>query len=179
MSKQREALKMALLALEIAPLDHNSVKSGFFKKRHYAIIALREALAEPEPWTPDGMAYRPGGLPMDAEQEPVAWMCADEDMTRKGYSRFSRNCHGEWNIPVYTTPPARKPVGTVTGWYCGLPVIELMDGWIPAVGTVLYAAPPARKPLTDEEIDNLELPPNGCTMRELVRAIERAHKITE
>jgi len=142
MSKQREALKMALLALEIAPLDHNSVKSGFFKKRHYAIIALREALAEPEPWTPDDMAYRPGGLPMDAEQEPVAWMCADEDMTQKGYSRFSRNCAGEWNIPVYTTPPARKP-------------------------------------LTDEQIDALDLPPNGCTMRELVRAIEWAHGITE
>ena len=82
MNKQREALEMALLALEIAPLDHNSVKSSFFEKRHYAIIALREALAEP-----------------------------------------------------------------------------------------------ARKPLTDEEIDNLELPPNGCTMRELVRAIERAHGI--
>ena len=41
----------------------------------------------------------------------------------------------------------------------------------------LYAAPPARKPLTDEEIDNLELPPNGCTMRELVRVVERAHGI--
>ena len=40
-------------------------------------------------------------------------------------------------------------------------------------------APPARKSLTDEEIDNLELPPNGCTMRELVRAIERAHGISE
>ena len=38
-------------------------------------------------------------------------------------------------------------------------------------------AEPARKPLTGEEIDNLELPPNGCTMRELVRAIERAHGI--
>lgn len=36
---------------------------------------------------------------------------------------------------------------------------------------------PARKPLTDEEIDNLELPPNGCTMRELVRVVERAHGI--
>ena len=35
------------------------------------------------------------------------------------------------------------------------------------------------EPLTDEEIGNLELPPNGCTMRELVRAIERAHGIGE
>lgn len=46
-------------------------------------------------------------------------------------------------------------------------------------GDKLYTAPPARQPLTDEEIDNLELPPNGCTMRELVRAVERAHGIGE
>lgn len=111
-----------------------------------------------------------------------------------------------------------KPIGKVTGWYGGYPVIDPMYGWIPAVGAVLYSAPapeqkpvawmlmndtqchimatdwkpedsdgwktaplytvpPARKSLTDEEIDNLELPPNGCTMRELVRAIERAHGI--
>ncbi len=41
-----------------------------------------------------------------------------------------------------------KPIGTVTGWYGGHPVIEPIDGWIPAVGTVLYSAPPsARKPV--------------------------------
>ena len=38
-------------------------------------------------------------------------------------------------------------------------------------------AEPTRKSLTDEQIDALDLPPNGCTMRELVRAIERAHGI--
>ena len=43
----------------------------------------------------------------------------------------------------------------------------------------LYTSPAGFTPLTDEEIDNLELPPNGCTMRELVRAVERAHGITE
>lgn len=36
-----------------------------------------------------------------------------------------------------------------------------------------------RKPLTDEEIDALELPPSGtATVRDLVRLIERAHGIT-
>lgn len=40
------------------------------------------------------------------KQEPVAWMCADESLVHKGYSRFSRNCEGDWNIPVYTTRPA-------------------------------------------------------------------------
>ena len=117
MSKQREALQMALKAIAAIELTDD------FELAMKASRVIREALAEPE-------------------QEPVAWMCADEDMTRKGYSRFSRNCEGEWNIPVYTTPPARKP-------------------------------------LTDEQINELELPPDGCTMRELVRAIERAHGIIE
>ena len=52
------------------------------------------------------------------------------------------------------------------------------DAYSAAIKTIREAlAEPARKSLTDEEIDNLELPPNGCTMRELVRAIERAHGI--
>jgi hypothetical protein len=37
----------------------------------------------------------------------------------------------------------------------------------------LYTAPPQRKPLTDEEINALELPPSGtATVRDLVRLIE-------
>ena len=44
----------------------------------------------------------------------------------------------------------------------------------------LYLAPPQRKPLTDEEINALELPPSGtATVRDLVRLIERAHGIGE
>lgn len=42
------------------------------------------------------------------EQEPVAWMCADESLINKGYARFSHVCMGEWKIPVYTTPPQRS-----------------------------------------------------------------------
>ena len=38
-------VRQALEALETAPLDHNSVKSRFFERRHYAITALRQALA--------------------------------------------------------------------------------------------------------------------------------------
>jgi hypothetical protein len=102
MSKQREALHIALEALEqygTSSLNNEDAYSA-------AINAIREALAEPEPWTPDDMAYRPGGLSMSSEM-------------------------------------------------------------------------PTRKPLTDDQIDDLELPPNGCTMRELVRAIEHAHGIGE
>jgi hypothetical protein len=41
-------------------------------------------------------------------QEPVAWMCSDENLAHKGYERFSRNCEGVWNIPVYTAPAAQR-----------------------------------------------------------------------
>jgi hypothetical protein len=41
-------------------------------------------------------------------QEPVAWMCNNEELVRKGYSRFSRTCSGEWNIPVWTHPAPTK-----------------------------------------------------------------------
>jgi hypothetical protein len=42
----------------------------------------------------------------------------------------------------------------------------------------LYAHPPQRQPLTDEEINALELPGDGTgTVRDFVRAIEAAHGI--
>jgi hypothetical protein len=47
---------------------------------------------------------------LEAKDEPVAWMCADESLINKGYARFSHVCMGEWKIPVYTTPPQRKPL---------------------------------------------------------------------
>ena len=155
MSKQREALK---IALEVLDSKHN-FQSAEWRHMHYkAFQIIREALAEPEQepelefWPGDVLICKEDDSkvtvvhgnrgPMQLmngkiaiawndsvggeytieqikemfyrtekpEQEPVAWMCADEDMTRKGYSRFSRNCEGEWNIPVYTAPPARKPL---------------------------------------------------------------------
>jgi hypothetical protein len=64
-----------------------------------SILACRDMLdAQPVP-------------PRRTEQEPVAWMCADESLINKGYERFSRYASGEWKIPVYTTPPQRTWVG--------------------------------------------------------------------
>ena len=72
-----------------------------------------------------------------------------------------------------------KPVGTVTGWYGGHLVIEPINGWIPAVGTVLYSAPPARKPLTIEEITAIVQSMSAYTwdVYMLARRIEKAHGI--
>ena len=83
---------------------------------------------------------------------------------------------------MVTVMPPSKPIGSVIGWYGGYPMIELFSGgWIPAVGTVLYAAPPARKPLTDEEISAIVQSMSAYTWdaHMLARAIERAHGIGE
>jgi hypothetical protein len=124
MSKQREALQVALQALEEIAAHYPA--DWEFDICVYAKTLLREALAEPEQ-EPVGIVRTVGGYPDDSTHT-VEWLVKHK---------------------------------------------ELRDG------DKLYTAPPQRKPLTDEEIDNLELPPNGCTMRELVRAIERAHGIGE
>jgi hypothetical protein len=59
------------------------------------------------------------------EQEPVAWMCADESLVHRGYSRFSRTCEGEWRIPVYTAPTPRKPL---TDEECDA-IYDALDDW--------------------------------------------------
>jgi len=46
-------------------------------------------------------------------------------------------------------------------------------------GDLLYTSPPKREPLSDEEINAIDLPEKQCTMRELVKLIEKAHGITD
>ena len=84
-----EALKLALEALEDLGMKHFENTGEVLYKETFT--AIKEALAQPE-------------------QEPVAWMCADESLINKGYARFSHVCMGDWKIPVYTTPPQRKPL---------------------------------------------------------------------
>ena len=144
MSKQREALKLALGALD-AIQDF-----GYNKRRQEIIQLVSEALAEPEPWTPDDMAYRPGGLSMSAEQEPVAWMMVNEEHGHKPTLHWKPQ--EDWHITWKAVP--------------------------------LYTAPPARKPLTDEEIDKIIASNVTITDRNLygavymaIREVEAAHGI--
>ena len=137
MSKQREALQMALDAL--------SSDSPDIMLR--ASVAIREALAEPEPWTPDDMAYRPGGLSMNTEQD------------------INPRPIGFWN-------------GKETAYF----EHELVDGCLPTGDCTipLYIDPPARKPLTDEEISAIVQSMSAYTWdaHMFARAIEKAHGIT-
>lgn len=69
MSKQREALELALEALvNLDGIDTETECVTICVDDE--INAILEALAEPEPWTPDDMAYRPGGLSMD-DRKPL------------------------------------------------------------------------------------------------------------
>jgi hypothetical protein len=43
--------------------------------------------------------------------------------------------------------------------------------------TPVYLEPPEREPLSYEEINAIDLPKKQCTLRELVRIIEKAHGI--
>jgi hypothetical protein len=111
-----EALKLALEALEgvldDAPkvLDA-SIAGGLYEvvQCRDAITAIKEALAN-DALERKAENARELGLDYEPEQKPVAWMCADESLINKGYARFSHVCMGDWKIPVYTTPPQRKPL---------------------------------------------------------------------
>ena len=93
-------------------------------------------------------------------------------------------------VPVCATASARKPVGTVTGWYGGYPVIEPVGGWMPAVGTVLYSAPDnieaaapdllkALEALLDCAIHGFDMPNDNQFALNARAAIEQAHGITQ
>ncbi len=160
----------ALLAIEEDPHGSHS----FPALANDAIAALRTALAESPDSTNPVVESEPLALnthdvtaePVSAEraaefkqavkdamqrtepmQEPVAWMCADEGLAQKGYSRFSRTKEGAWNIPVYTHP-APQPV-------------TLTDEEVLAI-------------LGDLDPDAKRLPPG---LKAFTRAIERAHGI--
>jgi hypothetical protein len=81
---KRKALKLALEALDCvcSPLHVREIT-----KIGNAMKAIREALAQPD-------------------QEPVAWMREDEDCTDCIVWEQTE----EHTIPLYTTPPQRKPL---------------------------------------------------------------------
>ena len=107
-----EALKLALEALDCicSPLYVREIE-----KIGNAMKAIKEALAQSDQESDDlTIAYMSGfhdGKNKDAsqrkpEQEPVAWMREDEDCTDCIVWEQTE----EHTIPLYTTPPQRKPL---------------------------------------------------------------------
>ena len=90
MSKQIEALKLALETLEADPLEMVADANGhmvFLKDK--AITAIKEALAQPE-------------------QEPVAWISTGT--ARMIHWTADKPAYGDDWVPLYTAPPQRKPL---------------------------------------------------------------------
>jgi hypothetical protein len=118
--------------------------------------------------------------------EPVAWMDIDSEGNRLNVRQWSDGNSQE--VPLYMALPqqVQEPVAWISYESLGrlknggnsrgaVPVhtIQSYTAKIP-----LYTAPPQRKPLTDEEIDALELLLSGtATVRDFARVIERAHGI--
>ena len=122
---EREALKLALEALEEAAdaIDSwGSYASGYFQVKHdlegdiskakSAITAIKEALAQPEPWEKfcDSSCVWTDHHPdcKLAEQKPVAWTVSG--LVRDWNKDFSAYRTQHYVRPVFTTPPQRKPL---------------------------------------------------------------------
>ena len=123
----------------------------------------------------------------EMKQEPVAWQWLTTAHFRKKLPKDAEK--GAWN-PLYTTPQPKQeqdePVAVVDSTISGH--INWLCTFFPKQGTKLYTTPQQRKPLTDEQIEQIE---NGIwrpeffddverqANREFARAIEAAHGIKE
>lgn len=112
------------------------------------------AVSELDGEAPEDTSPQPAQQPV---QKPAAWMESPHGAIRANpdYKFAFPSQLLQWKIPLYTCPP--KGEQTVPS--------DCADSHQP-------------KPLTDEQIDALELPLSGTgTVRDLVRVIERAHGI--
>ena len=128
MSKQIEALKLALEALEADELDMVDDGSGnmIFRKEQ-AITAIKKALAQPAQQEPVQFKCtviddaHPNGIPLaqwakpqrtdQPEQEPVAWGMPSaaggfvvDCITPEEHARIE----GGYTVPLYTSPPPQQ-----------------------------------------------------------------------
>jgi len=174
MSKQREALEIALEAMEDHAKQYPHMQKGYTLD---AIEALREALAEPEKANQCGetceraklCAVCAKGL-AEPEQEPVAWSTRERFYEAVG--RAVENVRQEMRIKTVTM---RLP-----NYDVAMPIIDAYSGHV-LVGPAHVASPPARKPLTNEQISAIVQSMSAYTWdaHMLARAIERTHEITE
>ena len=134
MSKEREALKLALEALLESKPFLNDLDSRI--NHITAITSVKEALAQPEQkytttrnaWTgkatykcnicgrddfrsEHAAAFHECGEKAQPEQEPVAWKHPITNDVFSTYRFAKQGCGvGQEPVPLYTTPPQRKPL---------------------------------------------------------------------
>jgi hypothetical protein len=110
----REAMKLALEALEFIPESGSMLGAQAETKRLQGITALREALANE---ALDRMAENARALGLDYEpaqqQQPVAYLC--ENAVGHKYFRWKKPSSTYKPIALYTTPPAQLAVPDAIG----------------------------------------------------------------
>jgi len=151
----KEALKLALEALED---NHEEIVHNWalFDKNKNAIYAIKKALSQ-------------------TEQEPVAWMSEDE---REAFERFNETCEDgeEYDVPK-TMMKRLAEIGVIHHTSRGIYGITKFGHFL-----VGKTTPPQRKPLLDEEINDIAKNyalNNPTTPLHFARAIESAHGIKE
>lgn len=154
----REALAQPAHAPTYSELDR--IASDLQSLCDRQALRLGALETQPEQWTPEDMAYRPGGLaqPEQPAKRPVtnrcpkcvglSCLCDGSCIKQEPVGRFARFSDGLWReITEYS------------------------------VGVMLYTSPPQRQPLTESKIKaiaNIEGMNNRVTF---ARAIEAAHGI--
>jgi hypothetical protein len=108
-----EALKLALEALELHGEQYPHMVKGYCLD---AITAIKEALAQPEPWEKfcDSNCvwtdHHPDCKLAQPEQEPVAYI----RVSKTGHVMACAKTGDFYSLPhktlLYTTPPQRKPL---------------------------------------------------------------------
>ena len=106
----REAMQMALEALESDPLSHAGLVS-----RKQAIAALRQALVDA-----DDTSQKRVDEKAKREQEPVAWLKTWSDGSLSVLKTKSHAFADHELEPLYTAPPKREWVGLTADeiWKC-------------------------------------------------------------
>ena len=127
--------------------------------------AAQQALEVLEDW--DSPVALPAMVALKAAlaepvQEPVAWTGYDLEGMVEAFSRVIEAHHSSKH-------PFHNPIDMDAQM-----ALRILRGFIPAMKA--YAAPPQRKPLTDEEIERLYI--TAKTPMAFARSIERAHGIT-
>ena len=154
----RSLLEQALEALKDNREDVSRGESGRYMMQHYdpTIAALIEALAQPH-------------------QEPMPWKHDCAALLINGVELWVDHCP-HCGKPRTSPSAQQEPVGEVTDAVGDAFKCEFKGPL--SVGTYLYTFPPARKPLTDEQI--YMHCPNWLSQeqcRAWVRRIEAAHGI--
>ena len=175
----KEALKLALEALEDLGMKHYEITGEVLSQE--AITAIKEALAQPEHgWTSERIAgiarlkdaqdkrLAQPAVTESHKQEPVAWLITDEKINSLQVDSIQRLIDRARHAHM-TDIKLR---------------INGQDEWHQAdwLKHLTRTTPPQRKPLTDEEIEDIwaDCPADlddKINVLTLARAIEAAHGI--